>query len=110
MDIHYSARPELVPDAAADLLTVYTPAIPKNFPELVKVMSGDYTVMKRSQVLGLISEAMRCIGIAGTHGKTTTTTITTYLMMTAGLDPSAFLGGSRGTSTATTSTDRVTGW
>ena len=93
MEIHYTARPELVPDPAGDVLIVYTPAIPKDFSELVKVRSGDYTLMKRSQVLGLISEAMRCVGIAGTHGKTTTTTIATYLMVTAGLDPSAFLGG-----------------
>ena len=93
MAIHYSSHPELIPPPAADLLVVYTPAIPKDFPELIKVMSEQYTVLKRSQVLGLISEAMRCVGIAGTHGKTTTTTITTYLMVTAGLDPSAFLGG-----------------
>ena len=93
MAIHYSARPELLPPPADDLLVVYTPAIPKDFPELVMARSGGYHLLKRSQVLGLISEAMRCVGVAGTHGKTTTTTITTYLMVTAGLDPSAFLGG-----------------
>ena len=93
MTIHYEARVEALPEPGGDLLVVYTPAIPKNFPELVRVQAGDYTVMKRSEVLGLISRGMRCVGVAGTHGKTTTTTITTYLMMTAGLDPSAFLGG-----------------
>ncbi len=93
MEIHYEARVKALPPPAADLLVVYTPAIPQDFPELVRVMDGDYTVMKRSEVLGLISRHMRCIGIAGTHGKTTTTTFTTYLMITAGLDPSAFLGG-----------------
>ena len=93
MDIHYTARPDELPAPGRDLLVVYTPAIPKDFPELVRVLDSDYTVMKRSEVLGLISRGMRCVGIAGTHGKTTTTTITTYLMVTAGLDPSAFLGG-----------------
>ncbi|NJB84909.1 UDP-N-acetylmuramate--alanine ligase [Lewinella marina] len=93
MDIHYTARPEAMPEPADDLLVVYTPAIPQQFPELVRAREGGYTLMKRSEVLGLISRDMRCVGIAGTHGKTTTTTITTYLMVTAGLDPSAFLGG-----------------
>ncbi|PPK86023.1 UDP-N-acetylmuramate--L-alanine ligase [Neolewinella xylanilytica] len=93
MEIHYEARVEALPEPGDDLLVVYTPAIPKDFPELVRVQGGGYTVLKRSEVLGLISRGMRCVGIAGTHGKTTTTTITTYLMVTAGLDPSAFLGG-----------------
>ena len=93
MAVHYRPQPELIPKPADDLLIVYTPAIPRDFPELVRVRQADYTVMKRSEVLGLISRHMRCVGIAGTHGKTTTTTMTTYLMVTAGLDPSAFLGG-----------------
>ncbi len=93
MEIHYSAKPDQLPENGDDLLVVYTPAIPKDFPELVKVQESGYAVMKRSEVLGLISRGMRCVGIAGTHGKTTTTTITTYLMVTAGLDPTAFLGG-----------------
>ena len=93
MAIHYSARVEALPPPSDELLVVYTPAIPRDFPELLHVREGGYHLMKRSQVLGLISQAMRCVGIAGTHGKTTTTTITTYLMTTAGLDPSAFLGG-----------------
>ncbi|WP_116124807.1 UDP-N-acetylmuramate--L-alanine ligase [Lewinella sp. IMCC34183] len=93
MDIHYHAAPELLPPPADDLLVVYTPAIATDFPELMKAREGGYTLLKRSEVLGLISRDMRCVGVAGTHGKTTTTTITTYLMVTAGLDPSAFLGG-----------------
>ena len=92
--IHYgAANVSLVPEAAADLLVVWTPAIPADFAELVKVKSGGYNLYKRAQVLGLISRGMECVGIAGTHGKTTTTTITTHLMMAAGLDPHAFLGG-----------------
>ena len=93
MDIHYTAAVERLPASGGDLLVVYTPAIPKDFAELVAVRAAGYPLMKRSEVLGLISRGMRCVGIAGTHGKTTTTTMTTYLMVTAGLDPSAFLGG-----------------
>jgi len=102
--IHYgAANVDLVPPPADDLLVVWTPAIPRDFPELVLVASGNgtspeattprYNLMKRSAVLGLISRGMKCIGIAGTHGKTTTTTITTKLMTVAGLSPHAFLGG-----------------
>jgi len=93
ISVHYSARPDELPAAADDLLVVYTPAIPQHFAELVKAREQGYALMKRSEVLGLISRHMHCVGIAGTHGKTTTTTMTTYLMTTAGLDPSAFLGG-----------------
>lgn len=92
--IHYGAADVAsVPEPAADLLIVWTPAIPAKFAELVKVQTGAYTVLKRSEVLGLISRGMDCVGIAGTHGKTTTTTITTHLLNVAGLEPSAFLGG-----------------
>ena len=92
--IHYgAARVDLVPDPAAGLLVVWTPAIPRDFAELVHVRAGGYHLLKRAAVLGLISRTMDCVGIAGTHGKTTTTTITTHLMMTAGLHPHAFLGG-----------------
>jgi len=79
--IHYgAANLDLVPDAAADLLVVWTPAIPADFAELVKVQTGGYNTYKRAQVLGLISRGMDCVGIA-------------HLMMTAGLGPHAFLGG-----------------
>lgn len=94
MVIHYGdARPDLVPDAADDLLVVWTPAIPADFAELVKVQNGGYNLLKRAAVLGLLSKSMDCVAIAGTHGKTTTTTFTTYLMEKAGLNPHAFLGG-----------------
>jgi UDP-N-acetylmuramate--alanine ligase len=93
MDIHYQADPKRIPAVGPEVLIVYTPAMPRDFPELVHVREGGYALMKRAEVLGLISRATRCVGVAGTHGKTTTTTLTTYLMTTAGLDPSAFLGG-----------------
>ena len=91
--VHYTDRPDSIPASGDDLLIVYTPAIPKQFGELRRVMEEDYVVKKRAEVLGIISRGHRCVAIAGTHGKTTTTTITTYLMTAAGLDPSAVLGG-----------------
>lgn len=94
MVIHYgNARPELVPNPAEGLLVVWTPAVPADFAELVKVQTGDYYLLKRAAVLGLLSQSMDCVAVAGTHGKTTTTTFTTYLMDKAGLAPHAFLGG-----------------
>jgi len=84
---------DLVPDPSNDLLVVWTPAIPRDFPELVKVQTEDYHLLKRAAVLGLLSQSLDCVAIAGTHGKTTTTTFTTYLMDQAGLAPHAFLGG-----------------
>ena len=90
--IHYgAANVDLVPAPSDDLLVVWTPAIPADFPELVRVKTGGYTLMKRAEVL--VSRNMDCVGIAGTHGKTTTTTLTTHLMTVAGLAPHAFLGG-----------------
>lgn len=94
MVIHYGdARPDLVPEPVDDLLVVWTPAVPADFAELVKVQSEGYNLLKRAAVLGLLSKSMDCVAIAGTHGKTTTTTFTTYLMDKAGLAPHAFLGG-----------------
>ena len=91
--VHYTARPAAIPPPADDVLVVWTPAIPADFPELVHVRTHGHHLLKRAEVLGAISRHQRCIGVAGTHGKTTTTTFTTYLMTAAGLDPSAFLGG-----------------
>lgn len=94
MTIHYGeARTDLMPVASDDLLVVWTPAIPADFPELVKAQTEGYTLLKRAAVLGLLSKSLDCVAVAGTHGKTTTTTITTFLMSKAGLQPHAFLGG-----------------
>lgn len=74
-------------------LVVYTPAVPAAHAELSYFQGQGYPVYKRSEVLGLISRGMRAIAIGGTHGKTTTTTLTTHLVRSAGIDASAFLGG-----------------
>ncbi|MGL5891014.1 MAG: Mur ligase domain-containing protein, partial [Bacteroidia bacterium] len=74
-------------------VVVWTPAVPADHAELIWFRENEYTLMKRAQVLGLIAEATRTFAIAGTHGKTTTTTLTAHLMRSAGIDCSAFLGG-----------------
>lgn len=74
-------------------LIVYTPAVPSSHTELTYYQANGYTVMKRAQVLGLISDNSRCIAIAGTHGKTTTTSMTAHILKSSGVSVTAFLGG-----------------
>ena len=91
--VHYEDRPELVPADVAESLIVYTPAIPQDMGELQKVMKGGYTVLKRSRTLGEITRGQRCLAVAGTHGKTTTSTLTAHIFTATGEGCSAFLGG-----------------
>ncbi|WP_372752010.1 UDP-N-acetylmuramate--L-alanine ligase [Labilibaculum sp.] len=77
----------------ANTLVVYTPAIPANHPQLTYFQEQQFTCKKRSQVLGFLSDCLHGIGIAGTHGKTTVTTITAHIFKTSVLDCNAFLGG-----------------
>ncbi|MEL7252391.1 MAG: UDP-N-acetylmuramate--L-alanine ligase [Bacteroidota bacterium] len=74
-------------------VVVYTPAVPATHTELTWFRTNDYPVYKRSQVLGVISEGMRTVAVAGTHGKTTTSTLTTHLLHACGISCNAFLGG-----------------
>lgn len=74
-------------------LIVYTPAIPKSHKELSYFVNNDFQVLKRSQVLGLITKNKTCIAIAGTHGKTTTTSILGHLLKECNVEVTAFLGG-----------------
>ncbi len=74
-------------------LVVYTPAVPAIHTELTWFRANDFPVYKRSQVLGVISEGMRTVAVAGTHGKTTTSTLTTHLLHACGISCNAFLGG-----------------
>lgn len=73
-------------------LVVYTPAIPKTMGELVYVQQKHH-VLKRSEVLGLITQTSKGLGVAGTHGKTTTSTMLAYVLSQSHLKCSAFLGG-----------------
>ena len=91
--VHYEDRPDLVPDQVEDTLVVYTPAVPMDLGELKKVTEGGYALFKRSRILGEIARGQRCLAVAGTHGKTTTSTLTAHILTESGEGCSAFLGG-----------------
>ncbi len=76
-----------------DTLIVYTPAIPKTHNELIYFRERGFKVLKRSKVLGLITEQTVCLAVAGTHGKTTTTSILGHLLKECNVEVTAFLGG-----------------
>lgn len=76
-----------------EILVVYTPAVPKDHAEYVYLSSNNYLIKKRSEVLGEITKQFKTIAIAGTHGKTTTTTMVTHLLKTAGINCYSFMGG-----------------
>jgi UDP-N-acetylmuramate--alanine ligase len=77
----------------SEVLVVYTPAVPKEHAEYQYLLNNNYTVLKRSQVLGEITKQFKTIAIAGTHGKTTTTTLVTHLLKSAGINCFSFMGG-----------------
>ena len=93
IEVHYEDNTDYVPKDVSDTLVVYTPAIPKDMGELVFVQENGYKVIKRSQMLGEISRGQRCMAVAGTHGKTTTSTLVSHLFTATGEGCSAFLGG-----------------
>jgi len=74
-------------------LVVYTPAIPRDLHELVHVRSMGYWLLKRSEVLGMISSDMFTIAVAGTHGKTSVTSMIAWLLHATGKPVTAFIGG-----------------
>ena len=89
--IHYEENVELIPKQVD--LVVYTPAIPKDHKELVYYQQNGYKVVKRSDVLQIITESSFNICIAGTHGKTTITSMVAHLLRDTGFGCNAFLGG-----------------
>lgn len=91
--VHYVDDFSYVPESIEDTLVVYTPAIPSDMGELVHVREKGYRVIKRSRMLGEIAAGQRCMAVAGTHGKTTTSTLTSHLFKASGEGCSAFLGG-----------------
>ena len=93
ISVHYEDRPDLIPSDVNETLVVYTPAVPQNLGEMVKAREGGYALLKRSRTLGEITKGQRCLAVAGTHGKTTTSTLTAHILTESGEGCSAFLGG-----------------
>ncbi|MCQ2308878.1 MAG: UDP-N-acetylmuramate--L-alanine ligase [Bacteroidales bacterium] len=89
--IHYSDNPSLIPENID--FVVMTPAIPANLQELNVLRSRNVKIVKRAEVLGMLSRRCKTLAVAGTHGKTTTTALVTHIMMTAGRKISSFIGG-----------------
>ncbi len=90
-NIHYEQ--DISQLSTAPDLVVYTPAIPADHTELLYFRRLGVTVVKRSELLGYFSRQMKCIAVAGTHGKTTTSTMIAFVLRACGLDCTAFLGG-----------------
>ena len=91
IDIHYVDDPSLIPENIK--FVVLTPAIPSNSLELNYLRDKNIKIVKRAEVLGMLSRQHKALAIAGTHGKTTTTALVTHILMTANTKVSAFIGG-----------------
>ena len=91
--VHYTDDPDYIPKDVASTLIVFTPAVPSDMKELVYVKEHGYTVVKRSRMLGELSKGQTCLAVAGTHGKTTTSTLVAHILTDCGAGCSAFLGG-----------------
>jgi len=93
MRIHYEDKPDELCTPVEDTLVIYTPAVSADFGELRTAREKGYRVIKRSQSLGEISASQTCLAVAGTHGKTTTSTLVSHIITESGKGCSAFLGG-----------------
>jgi len=96
MMIHYEENLEEIPFACkqkGSCLVIYTPAIPADHKELLFFQQNGFEIQKRAQVLGTLTRHMKGLCVAGTHGKTTTSTMCAHIMHQSHLDCNAFLGG-----------------
>jgi UDP-N-acetylmuramate--alanine ligase len=91
IDIHFQEDIARIPKDAE--LVVYTPAVPKDHQELLFFQQHGYPVLKRSEVLGMVTESSFNVCIAGTHGKTTISTMIAHILRHSGYGCNAFLGG-----------------
>ena len=74
-------------------LVIYTPAVPVQHKQMLYFRDNNFLIFKRSQVLGMLTKNLRTVGVAGTHGKTTTSSIVAHILRHAGVNSTAFLGG-----------------
>lgn len=91
--VHYDDDISRIPSDVENTLVIYTPAVPPTLMELQTVRNGGYRVLKRSQILGEITAGQTTLAVAGTHGKTTTSTLVAHIITESGEGCSAFLGG-----------------
>ena len=94
--IHYEESVDEIPHACKkpeQCLVVYTPAVPADHQELQYFRANGFEILKRAQVLGILTRQMKALCVAGTHGKTTTSSMCAHLMHQSHLDCNAFLGG-----------------
>lgn len=94
--IHYEENVDLIPEACKDkenTLVVLTPAVPREHKELTYFRDHGFEIQKRAQVLGTITHSSKGLCVAGTHGKTTTSSMTAHLLYQSHVGCTAFLGG-----------------
>ena len=94
--VHFDDLGENIPTQFKDIestLIIFTPAIPKNNGELIYFQSNHFQLLKRAQVLGLLTHNSKGLGVAGTHGKTTTSTLLAHILNESTVKCNAFLGG-----------------
>ncbi len=94
--IHFEDAVNLIDDTfknTKNTIVIYTPAVPKNHTELNYFITNNFTVLKRSEILGEITKSTICLAVAGTHGKTTTSTILGHILKEANVNATSFLGG-----------------
>lgn len=95
-EIHFEDLGENIPvqfKSTENTLVIYTPAVPKTMNELLFFQANNYVVMKRAEVLGMITRDSKALCVAGTHGKTTTSSMLAHVLNESRLKCSAFLGG-----------------
>ena len=97
IDIHFKDNVELIPanvkQQTSNIVIVYTPAIPSSHSELAYFREHNYTIKKRSEILGALTEQAYTIAVAGTHGKTTVSSMIAHILQYSGRKCTAFLGG-----------------
>jgi UDP-N-acetylmuramate--alanine ligase len=95
ISIHYNEDLSKVPstDEIDNTLVIYTPAIPESNIEFQYFKNNGFALHKRSQVLGVLTEGKKCVAVAGTHGKTSVTTMTAHLLKQSEVECAAFMGG-----------------